>query len=128
MVGMVRAMMTLKIKLIITFGLIVGFCVVLDMVRRKSLELKYALSWLLVDMLLLLIVLVPGLLNGLTRMLGIYSEINMVFFLGFCFLILIVFVMTVALSRNSERIRKLTQQMALYEKLLDEKKDGAQDD
>jgi hypothetical protein len=125
---MVRAMMTLKIKLIITFGLIVGFCVVLDMVRRKSLELKYALSWLLVDMLLLLIVLVPGLLNGLTRMLGIYSEINMVFFLGFCFLILIVFVMTVALSRNSERIRKLTQQMALYEKLLDEKKDGAQDD
>lgn len=120
--------MTLKIKLIITFGLIVGFCVVLDMVRRKSLELKYALSWLLVDMLLLLIVLVPGLLNGLTRMLGIYSEINMVFFLGFCFLILIVFVMTVALSRNSERIRKLTQQMALYEKLLDEKKDGAQDD
>jgi hypothetical protein len=128
MVGMVRAMMTLKIKLIITFGLIVGFCVVLDMVRRKSLELKYALSWLLVDMLLLLIVLVPGLLNGLTRMLGIYSEINMVFFLGFCFLILIVFVMTVALSRNSERIRKLTQQMALYEKLLDEKKDGARDD
>lgn len=128
MVGMVRAMMTLKIKLIITFGLIVGFCVVLDMVRRKSLELKYALSWLLVDMLLLLIVLVPGLLNGLTRMLGIYSEINMVFFLGFCFLILIVFVMTVALSRNSERIRKLTQQIALYEKLLDEKKDGARDD
>lgn len=117
-------MMTLKIQVIISLCLVIGFIAIMNMVRRKSLELKYALSWLLVDILLLIIILIPGLLGWIARILGIYSVMNMIFFLGFCFLIIIVFIMTVALSRNSERIRKLTQQMALYEKKMQEQEEN----
>ena len=114
-------MMTTKLQIIIAIGLLIAFIMVLNMVRKKSLELKYALSWLIVAMALLVIVLVPGLLGFLAHLLGIYSVMNMIFFLGFCFLLIIVFSLTVALSRSSNRIKNLTQKMALYEKRLDEK-------
>ena len=118
-------MMTLRLQLILAAVLVIGFVVVLNMVRTKSLELKYALSWLVVDVGILIIVLIPGLLGHIANLLGIYNAMNMIFFLGFCFLLVVVFSMTVALSRNSRRIRELAQKMALYEKKIEEQeKDG----
>lgn len=114
-------MMTLKLQIILIVALGIALLVVLNMVRTKKLDLKYALAWILADVIVIIAVLIPGFLGWLASLLGIYNAMNMVFFLGFCFLILIVFIMTVALSRNSGRIRKLSQQLALYEKMLEEK-------
>ena len=41
--------------------------------------------------------------------------INMIFFLGFLFSLAIIFTLTVALSRVTIRVRKLAQELALYE-------------
>ena len=65
---------------------------------------------------ILVIVIVPGLLGVITHFLGIYDAMNMVFFMGFVFLIVVTFFLTAALSRNSNRIKALTQQVALLEK------------
>ena len=37
----------------------------------------------------------------------------MLFFLGFVFIILVIFSLTMSLSRNSERVRKMAQEIAL---------------
>ena len=76
-------------------------------------ELKYALSWLFLELGILIITLVPNLLNVISKALGIYNEINMLFFLGFVFIILVIFSLTMSLSRNSERVRKMAQEIAL---------------
>ena len=52
-------------------------------------------------------------LNVISKALGIYNEINMLFFLGFVFIILVIFSLTMSLSRNSERVRKMAQEIAL---------------
>ena len=57
--------------------------------------------------------LIPNLLNVISKALGIYNEINMLFFLGFVFIILVIFSLTMSLSRNSERVRKMAQEIAL---------------
>ena len=108
-------MMTLKIKILIVCVLILAFIAIVRMVCKKSLELKYALLWLIADICLMIIVLVPHLLDMIASMLGIYSPVNMVFFLGFCFSLAIIFSLTVALSRMSNRVRRLSQCIALYE-------------
>ena len=46
--------------------------------------------------------------------------VNMIFFLGFCFSLLIIFSLTVALSRMSNSVRTLDQMVALNEKRLQE--------
>ncbi len=115
-------MMTWRIRIAIIFVLCIGLVAIVNLIRKRSLELKYALTWLFLGAGLLLIVLVPGLLNWLSEVLGIYNPMNMVFFLGFLFSIVVIFVLTMALSNNSNRVRKMAQKIALNEYRSNKKK------
>lgn len=108
-------MMTFKIQLIIGICLVVALLAIVNMVRKRKLELKYALSWLIAIVFVLIMDCFPVLLIRLSYFLGIWAPVNMIFFLGFCFSLLIIFVLTVTLSRMSERVRKLAQAVALNE-------------
>ena len=99
--------MSIRIKCVIIVVLILG------LLKKNKLELKYALSWLFLELGIFIITLIPNLLNVISKALGIYNEINMLFFLGFVFIILVIFSLTMSLSRNSERVRKMAQEIAL---------------
>lgn len=120
-------MMTLKLQLIIGICLAVALLAIVNMIRKRKLELKYALSWLIAIVFVLILDCFPVLLTKLSYFLGIWAPVNMIFFLGFCFSLLIIFVLTVTLSRMSERVRKLAQAVALNEEkieLLMKEQDG----
>ena len=51
----------------------------------------------------------------MARFLGIDAPVNMIFFLGFCFSLVIIYTLTVSLSRMATKMRKLTQIIALNE-------------
>ena len=93
------------------------------MIRQKKLELRYALSWLGVGVAILILDCFPQLITWLSRKVGIASPVNMLFFFGFCFSLMIIFVLTVAISRMSIRIKELTQELALFEKRIREEKE-----
>ena len=113
-------MMTVKFQIVIGIAILIVFAILVKMIRRRSLELKYALSWMAVLCALLLFDCVPKLLIVVSDFLGIYAPVNMIFFLGFCFSLVIIFSLTVALSRMSNSIRTLDQMVALNEKRLQE--------
>ena len=58
----------------------------------------------------------PQLLELFTRTLGVQLPSNMVFFLGFCFSLLIIYSLTRYISQQSEQIKELTQKVALIDK------------
>lgn len=107
--------MNIRIQIIVAVIVIIALLVIINMIRRKRLELRYALAWLMVGVGTLILDCFPDLMNWLARKLGIVSPINMLFFLGFCFSLMIIFVLTVAVSRMSIRIKQLAQEIALYE-------------
>ena len=107
--------MTWKVRIAIIIVLILGLAAIVNLIRKRSLELKYALTWLFLGAGLLFVVLVPGFLDMMANVLGIYNPMNMVFFLGFLFSIVVLFVLTMSLSNNSNRVRKMAQKMALNE-------------
>lgn len=111
-------MMTVKLQLIIGFSLVIALITIINMIRQRKLELKYALSWLVAIVFVLILDCFPVLLTKLSAFLGIWASVNMIFFLGFCFSLMIIFVLTVTISRMSERIRKLAQAVALNEEKL----------
>lgn len=112
-------MMTFKLQLIIGICLVVALLAIVNMIRKKKLELKYALSWLIAIVFVLIMDCFPVLLTRLSYFLGIWAPVNMIFVLGFCFSLLIIFVLTVTLSRMSERVRKLAQAVALNEEKIE---------
>ena len=108
-------MMSVRLKIIMVVLLVLAMSIIVNLIRKRKLELKYALVWMLLIVGLALLVLIPGLLEGLAALLGIYSVMNLVFFVGFVFSLLLIFSLTMSLSRNSERVRKIAQKIALNE-------------
>lgn len=108
--------MNIRIQIIVAVIVIVSLCVIVNMIRRKKLELRYALAWLMVGGGTLVLDCFPDLVIWLAEKVGIASPVNMLFFFGFCFSLMIIFVLTVSISRMSIRIKQLAQEVALYEK------------
>ena len=106
-------MMTLRIRILFLVFLLAMLWVIIGMVRKRKLELKYVLLWMGCDLILILMMLFPDIITWLSRVLGIYSPMNAVIFLGMLFLLLILFSMTVALSHATDEIRRLAQLLAL---------------
>ena len=117
--------MNSRIQIIVAIVIVLALCVIVNMIRRKALELRYALTWLGVGVVVLFLDLFPGLMAHLSKLMGIALPSNMLFFLGFCFSLAIIFGLTIAVSRMSNRINDLTQEMALYMKREEKwKKEG----
>ncbi len=112
--------MNIRIQVIVAVGILVALFIIINMIRKKKLELRYALAWLFVGVGILVLDCFPQLIARLSKQLGIASPINMLFFFGFCFALVIIFVLTIAISRMSIRIKELTQEMALYMKKSEE--------
>lgn len=108
--------MNIRLQIIVAFIILFALVIIINMIRKRALELRYALAWLIVGGGVLVLDIFPGIMEKMASILGIYSPVNMLFFLGFCFSLVIIFVLTVAVSRMSIRIKELTQELALHEK------------
>jgi hypothetical protein len=106
-------MLSVKARILIVAGLLLLLAIIINMVRKRTLELKYVLAWLIADLVLIFFSIFPQTMMGMAQLLGIYSPVNMIFFLGFVFLGLIIFSLTVALSRATASQRRLAQYVAL---------------
>ncbi len=108
--------MNIRIQIIIATGVLLALAIIINMIRSKRLELRYALAWLLVGVSVLVLDCFPNLIAWISRQIGIASPVNMLFFFGFCFSLVIIFTLTMAMSRMSIRIKQLAQELALYKK------------
>lgn len=118
-------MLTTKFQIILIVGIVLLLLFILNMIRKRKLELKYSLVWLIVLVFLLVIACMPEKLQEIANALGIYSPVNMIFFLGFVFSLVIIFVLTVTVSRLSARIRRLAQIVAMMNRYMgEEEPDG----
>lgn len=113
-------MVNAKIQISVAIIVILGFWIVNHMVRKRSLELRYSLIWTIIGALTLIIDLFPGLLGVLCRVTGIALPSNMLFVFGLFFSIVIVFYLTVNISRMSNKERKMSQEIALLRKDMED--------
>lgn len=106
-------MITSKLQTILIVLLICSFVAIVNMVRKRKLELKYALSWFIMLIGVGVVVCIPKTMDMIAEVLGIYDPVNMIFFIGFVLAIIIIFVLTVTLSRLSARVRRMAQILAM---------------
>lgn len=113
-------MLSASLRLAMLVVILAYFALLIVLLRKKRLSLKYALLWLLSGVVMLLLCLFPQLLNGITRLLGIQLQSNALFaILFFCVLVILVS-LTSIISRQSESIKRLAQDTALLEKRIRE--------
>lgn len=102
--------------LVLSLALVV---LILELVRRGYLKERYALLWLAVSALGLVVGIFPSIIVRLSHLLG-FQYLTVLYVFSFLFLLGIVLVFTVVISRLSERSRKLAQEVALLDARLRE--------
>lgn len=92
--------------------------VVLELIRRKSLKERYALLWLLLVAVLILLSAWPGLLQRIARLLDIYYPPSIIFGLAFLFVFAVMIHFSVVLSRQSRGYNRMVQRLSILEERI----------
>lgn len=108
----------LKLQLIGAAVLLLGMLYIIRLIRKRRMELKYALPWLAASFAALIVDCFPKLLSKLADLLGIATPVNALYLAAFLLSICLLFALTVIVSRQSERIKQLVQAAALCEERI----------
>lgn len=111
--------MDIKIQILIGVGILFALIAIFLMVRNRKLELKYALSWIVVFVAIFIVNCFPAITSACAKLVGIKTPINMLFFLGFCFALIIILGLTASVSRLSNKVKKLTQEIAIMNQKIE---------
>ena len=88
---------------------------ILELVRRRRLNERYALLWLFSALIILVLAVWEGLLAGIASLLGIAYPPNALFLIAVGFILLLLLSMSTALSRLQGQVRILAQRLAILE-------------
>jgi len=105
------------------FAIIVGILflvMMIDLIRKNKVALKYALLWLFSGALMLLLAIFPQLLDKMARLIGIYSPVNALFAVLLCCGLVLMISFSVIMSGNKKAIVRLTQEISLMENRIRE--------
>ena len=94
---------------------ILAFIYLVFKMKTRSIDVKYTMPWLFLDLIMLLMAIFPNVVDRICRWLGIKTASNAVFFAALLFLLAIVYVMSRTISRLNNEIRELSQKIALIE-------------
>lgn len=105
--------------LLFLLGLAVLLLVV-NLVRKRQLQERYALLWLLAGVVLTLAPLFSNVLDGIAYALGIEYPPALLLLLAVIGLMLIIFQLSLAISRDADQLKALSQELGLLRQQLDD--------
>ena len=112
-----------NLRLVLIIALAIYFVVIIQFLKRKSLELKYTLIWLFAGVTLGILVIFPKLMMYAAKAIGVIDPMNALFAFAICFVILILMMLTSIVSKQQNKIRKMIQEYAILENRLKEKEE-----
>lgn len=98
---------------------------ILELVRRRRLNERYALLWLFSASIILVLAVWEGLLARVASLLGIAYPPNALFLIAVGFILLLLLSMSTALSRLQGQTRILAQRLAILEARFREAENGS---
>ncbi len=100
---------------------LVFITIVFVTVNKRSLQMRYSLIWLLISFAMIVIAFFPQLIMWLSDVVQIQTPSNFLYLLAVFALLMIAFSHTVNLSKQSEKIKRLTQMVSIEKYLQEEK-------
>ena len=108
--------MTPVFRIILIVVSILSTWYILKKIRQSKLQIEYAIFWIIFSGVLVIISLFPWLVSLFTRLLGMQLPVNFVFMVFIFILLVKLFIMTIELSTLENKVKDLTQELALAEK------------
>ena len=103
-------------QVLLILGAILMTYYILKRIRQSKLQIEYAIFWIIFSGILLVFSVFPFLVAMLTRMIGMELPVNFIFLFFILILILKAFFQTIETSALENKVRNLTQRLAIEEK------------
>lgn len=108
------------LRIFLLLGTILYLGVILLMLKKKLLTVRYSIIWLLSGLVLLVFAAAPYVVYVIGNLLHIEMPSNLVFTMLFAFMLLLLLSLSSTVSCFAEKIKRLSQQAALLEKRVRE--------
>lgn len=119
--------MTIGFRLILIAVSLLTTYYILKRIRQSKLQIEYAIFWIVFSIILIIFSVFPWLVALMTRVIGIQLPVNFIF-LFFIFILMVkLFFMTIELSILENKVKDLTQRIAINDKLEQDRKKEEQE-
>lgn len=108
-------MVGIKSQAFMLMAVLVYFILLVILLRKKTLNLKYGLIWIFSGIIMLILAIFPEILNRFSEFVGIASPTNALFAVIIFCLIMILMSLTAIVSGLNNKVKKLSQSIALLE-------------
>ncbi|HZU96976.1 MAG TPA: DUF2304 domain-containing protein [Planctomycetota bacterium] len=117
--------MPLVMRVVIFVAAFVLMFIIFELVRKRRLREEYSWLWLLTGLLILALALIPEevLVYVAKTVMGTPNPPSAIFFLAFCFMVLVCLQFSVRLSRMTEQVKTLAQKIALLEQDIEQERE-----
>lgn len=109
---------TLQVTL--SIAVICYFIIILYYLKRKMLELKYTLIWLVAGVVMGIMIYFPELTVWFVHLIGMQDNMNGLYIMCLAFMMMILMTLTSIASRQQLKIRILIQEIGILEKRIRE--------
>lgn len=116
------------LRAMLFLGSVTVFSVISRCIRKRRIQLKDGIYWIVFSFLLILISVFPILAVWTARLMGIQSPSNCVFMIIIFLLGCHQFFLTIRVSQLEMKINRLVQSVAIQKALLDEEKESNEED
>ncbi len=110
----------LGLALVIVVGVVL-------LVRSRKISEKYAVLWLIVGLVAIVLAAYPPLLDKLSSLVGVYTPSNLLFALAILLLVSVCMHLSLEVARMEDRVRRLAEEAAILRHQLEDGPPSARD-
>ncbi|ASA24429.1 DUF2304 domain-containing protein [Paenibacillus donghaensis] len=111
-----------KLQIILFLVSIVCFCLLINMIRKYHIELKYSMMWLCVMFIVVILSIFPKSFETIATHMGIELPVNALFLISIFGISIILFSLTIVISRTTIKLKELSQEIGLLKHEMEELK------
>lgn len=115
-----------KVQIFFIISIVLFFIMIIHLLKKKKLNLKYTLLWIISIVVLLIVTLFPDTILFVSKLVGIKTPINSALVLASMLIVMILIMLTSIVSQLNRDLRIVTQEIALLEKKVREMSEDKQ--
>ena len=93
---------------------------VLKAIRKKNLQMSFSIFWLVTGVMLIIALLIPNLVENISKILGFEVPANMVFCITIFVAFYLIFNLTISISKENKKNTTLIQEISMLKKRVAE--------
>ena len=112
--------MQLSLNIVLIIITLIYLFLVIKAIRKKKLQMSFSIFWLITGIMLIIALLIPNLVENISKALGFEVPANMVFCLTIFVAFYLIFNLTISISKENKKNTTLIQEISMLKKRVED--------